>query len=83
MVHHQFQARTASPFSAAQREKPDSESRPCQISGRPLKFLDCSGNDRAAHLVKAGRCRGQPGVPSSGAGRNGLLAHSGSSWSTT
>ncbi|OLQ10551.1 Myosin-14 [Symbiodinium microadriaticum] len=23
-----------------------------QISGRPLKFLDCSGNDRAAHLVK-------------------------------
>ncbi|CAE7743856.1 XI-2 [Symbiodinium sp. CCMP2456] len=23
-----------------------------QISGRTLKFLDCSGNDRAAHLVK-------------------------------
>jgi len=23
-----------------------------QIDGRPFKFLDCSGNDRAAHLVK-------------------------------
>ena len=56
MVHHQFQASmlfTDPQWLVIQIEW----NYPAQIGGRTLKFLDCSGNDRAAHLVKA---RGWP-----------------------